>query len=404
MNILRIANLVALGAISLGIQNGKIEHLSPYGVAKTFIVAPKTLIAGYETSSDVQLYTFGSNICPDGFEFLKTPIDTPTPGKIGIYVGSDALLQVNKRTMQNVGKGVVTFKLAKSPMREVRTDELVPGRRLDYNEWRRAAMQRTVSPEWPPKKPGAPILKKGTLVIVGGGGTTRDIAKAFIEAGGGENGNFVMLPISMPDPIDIKAEEETMHRMGAKNVTIIPFREQAQLEDPKIIEVLKNATGIWFGGGRQWNFVDAYEGTKLHALFQDVLNRGGVIGGSSAGATIIGDYMSRGAPAGPALMSCEGYEQALGFLLGTVIDQHFSARNRFKDMTGLMAKYPQFLGIGLDESTAIVVRGSTAEVLGRGNAHFYDSKKVRIPEAPDYDAFPAGSKYDLLTRKVVSSR
>ncbi|MEI8281657.1 MAG: cyanophycinase, partial [Armatimonadota bacterium] len=157
-----------------------------------------------------------------------------------------------------------------------------------------------------------------------------------------------------------------------------------------------------FGGGRQWNFVDAYEGTKLPALFKDVLNRGGVIGGSSAGATIIGDYMSRGAPAGPGLMMCEGYEQALGFLPGVVVDQHFSARNRFNDMTALMQKYPQFLGIGLDEATAIVVKGSTAEVLGRGKAHIYDTTRVRIPEGPDYDAYPAGTKYDLLARKKTA--
>ena len=189
--------------------------------------------------------------------------------------------------------------------------------------------------------------------------------------------------------------------MGIKNVTVIPFRERAQLEDPKVIETLKKATGVWFGGGRQWNFVDAYEGTKLPALFRDVLTRGGVIGGSSAGATIIGDYMVRGAPAGPGLMMCEGYERAMGFLPGVAIDQHFSARNRFKDMTGLMSTYPQFLGIGLDEATAIVVKGSIAEVLGRGNAHFYDSKKVQIPEAPDFDAFPAGSKYDLGARKFI---
>src|SRR6185503_20085131 len=118
-------------------------------------------------------------------------------------------------------------------------------------------------------------------------------------------------------------------------------------------------------------------GTKLPALFRDVLARGGVIGGSSAGATIQGDYLIRGAPAGPNIMMCEGYERALGFLPGVAIDQHFSARNRFKDMSAFMARYPQFLGIGLDESTAIVVHGSTAEVLGKGKVHFYDGSVTR---------------------------
>ncbi len=378
------------------------EHLSPYGVQQTIVIAPKYVSTSLNLPADFKIYFRSTDPPPHGFQYLNSPTDEPSPGLIGILQTEDSLFQVEKRVMKNVGDGTVTLRLAKSKTRESRSLELGKTTRADYNEWRRAAMQRTNPNPWPPKNPGKPIVAKGTLVIVGGGGMTRDIAKAFIDGGGGDNGHFVILPISMPDPIDVKAEEETMHRMGAKNVDVIPFREQKQLEDPKVIEMLKHATGVWFGGGRQWNFVDAYEGTKLPALFRDVLNRGGVIGGSSAGATIIGDYMSRGAPAGPGLMMCEGYEQALGFLPGVVVDQHFSARNRFNDMTALMQKYPQFLGIGLDEATAIVVKGSMAEVLGRGKAHIYDTTRVRIPEGPDYDAYPAGTKYDLLARKRLA--
>ena len=398
MNILSLA-LLLVSATSAPVIAP--EHLSPYGVSKPFVVVSLTLPSGVSAPENAVVFNESNDAAPAGFQFLKSASDGPRPGMIGLYVPAEAAFQVVGRAMRNVGTGMVTLRLAKSSTRESRVLELSPLTRADYNEWRRSAMQRTLAKQWPPAKPGKPIVEKGTLVIVGGGGMTRDIAKAFIDGGGGDEGHFVMLPISMPDPIDVKVEETIMHRMGAKNVDIIPFREQAQLEDPKVIEILKHATGVWFGGGRQWNFVDAYEGTKIPALFWDVLKRGGVIGGSSAGATILGDYMSRGAPAGPGLMMCEGYEQAMGFLPGVVVDQHFSARNRFHDMTALMQKYPQFLGIGLDEATAIVVKGSTAEVLGRGNAHFYDTTRVRIPEGPDYDAYPAGTKIDLLTRKKL---
>lgn len=246
-----------------------------------------------------------------------------------------------------------------------------------------------------------PNVPNGTLVIVGGGGMPTEIAKAFVEAGGGSDGEFVFLPISMPDPIKTQPEETFMRKLGAKNVHVIPFREQKDLEDPKTLEILKKATGIWFGGGRQWNFMDAYEGTKLPDLFREVLKRGGVIGGSSAGATIQGDYMVRGAPAGPNIMMCEGYERALAFLPGTAIDQHFTARNRFKDMTGFMKAYPQYLGIGLDEATAIIVRGTTAEIMGKGKVHFCDRRKPVVEGEPDYEAYPAGTKYDLKERKVL---
>ncbi|MEI7985372.1 MAG: cyanophycinase [Armatimonadota bacterium] len=400
---MKILSLVIILASSGSAPRVDTFHLSPYGVEPSFVIVSKSASQASTPTegSKTKILVQADDAAPEGFQYLKSSTDEPNPGLIGIYLTENCEFSVDRRVMKSTQQDSVILRLAKSPTRPARTLELTKGVKADYNEWRRCAIQRTAKVEWPPKKPGEPRVPKGTLVIVGGGGMTKEIANAFIDAGGGDSGHFVVLPISMPDPINIAAEEESMHRMGLKNVTVIPYREKSQLEDPKVVESLKKATGIWFGGGRQWNFVDAYEGTKLPALFKDVLNRGGVIGGSSAGATIIGDYMVRGAPAGPGLMMCEGYEQAMGFLPGVAIDQHFSARNRFKDMTGLMSTYPQFLGIGLDEATAIVVKGSVAEVLGRGNAHFYGSKKIRIPEAPDFDALPAGSKYDLVTRKFI---
>ena len=134
-----------------------------------------------------------------------------------------------------------------------------------------------------------------------------------------------------------------------------------------------------------------------------MLRRGGVIGGSSAGATIQGDYLCRGSPHGPNEMMCEGYERALGFLPGVAIDQHFTQRKRQPDMTALMNRYPQLLGIGIDETTALVVRGHLAEVFGRGNVHFYDRRKSLEPGKPNYEIVKAGGRYDLKARKVLDS-
>jgi cyanophycinase-like exopeptidase len=97
----------------------------------------------------------------------------------------------------------------------------------------------------------------------------------------------------------------------------------------------------------------------------------------------------------------EGYERGLGFLPGVAIDQHFTQRNRFQDMTALMKTYPQLLGIGIDESTAIVVTGSVAEVMGRNKVHFYDRKKPIEDGKPDYETLKAGDRYDLKARKVT---
>jgi len=378
------------------------ERLSPVGLSKPVLIVSEQLPKDFENKDDIAVLTTSKDVPPVGFQFLKKPDEQPASGKVGVHVPSGAVLSINKRTVANLGAGVVTLRLAKSANREARSIELRGKATIDYNELCRCAIERAAGSPWPPKKPGEPFVPKGTLVIVGGGGMTPEIGKAFINSGGGgENGHFVVLPISMPDPINTQAEETFIRRLGAKNVTVIPYREQKDLEAPKVLETLKKATGIWFGGGRQWNFMDGYDGTRLPALFQDVLARGGVIGGSSAGATIQGDYMVRGAPAGPNIMMCEGYERALGFLPGTAIDQHFSARKRFADMTAFMKAYPQFLGIGLDEATAIVVQGSTAEIMGKGKVHFYDRIKAVKEGDSDYEAYPAGTKYDLKERKVL---
>jgi cyanophycinase len=135
---------------------------------------------------------------------------------------------------------------------------------------------------------------------------------------------------------------------------------------------------------------------------KDVLKRGGVIAGSSAGASIQGRYLARATPISNFKIMAFGYERGgLGFLDGVAIDQHFSQRGRHKDMTQLVNKYPQILGIGIDETTAIVVQKSKAEVVGRGRVHFYDRNQPVYPDKPDYIALPAGSEFDLVERTVL---
>ena len=124
--------------------------------------------------------------------------------------------------------------------------------------------------------------------------------------------------------------------VGATNVTVLTQRKLEDVESQEMLRALKNATGVWFGGGRQWRFVDAYEHTKAYPLLHAVLKRGGVIGGSSAGASIQGDYMARGNPLGNLDIMAAGYERGFGFLPGVAIDQHFAQRNRFADMASLV--------------------------------------------------------------------
>jgi cyanophycinase len=162
---------------------------------------------------------------------------------------------------------------------------------------------------------------------------------------------------------------------------------------------LTRAGGIWFGGGRQWRFVDAYEGTAALELFRDVLRRGGVIGGSSAGASIQAEYMVRGSPLGNLEMMAEGYERGFGFLPGTAVDQHFTQRNRHPDLKAVVTAHPQLLGIGLDEGCAILVRGEIAEVLGKNSAYFFHGSAHAPPDSPV--SVPAGKRFHLVHHHLL---
>jgi cyanophycinase len=119
---------------------------------------------------------------------------------------------------------------------------------------------------------------------------------------------------------------------------------------------------VWLSGGDQSRLVAAYRGTQVERALQGVLARGGVIGGTSAGAAVMSPLMIiRGNPSaqvGPGF----------GWLPGLVVDTHFGRRHRQPRLLGVVTTHPGFLGLGIDERTAVVVRGRSMEVLGEASA------------------------------------
>ena len=232
----------------------------------------------------------------------------------------------------------------------------------------------------------------------------KGLMERFVELAGGPEAEIVYIPCTEAEQAPNDARfVDSFRRAGAKQATLLHTKDRKKAsDDGEFLAPLKTATGIWFGGGRQWNLVDSYQHTTAHKLMHAVLARGGVIGGSSAGASIQGDYMPRGDPLGNLNIIAEGYERGLGFLEGVAIDQHFSQRMRHADMTLLMKTFPQMLGIGLDEATAIVVQKSTAEVVGANRIHFYDYKHPPTDDDKDYIALGNGQKYDLKASKVMA--
>ncbi|HEX7778446.1 MAG TPA: Type 1 glutamine amidotransferase-like domain-containing protein, partial [Vicinamibacterales bacterium] len=146
-----------------------------------------------------------------------------------------------------------------------------------------AARQATPATEYGPPK--------GTLVIVGGGNTNdTGIMEKFIELGGGPNGKFIIVPTAGGNMTQEKSprlykEEEVIQgwlKRGLKNVKMLHTHDPKVADTEEFVKDLRQATAVWFNGGRQWNIVDSYAGTLTYKEFHKVLERGGVIGGSSA--------------------------------------------------------------------------------------------------------------------------
>lgn len=246
--------------------------------------------------------------------------------------------------------------------------------------------------------------ESGALVAVGGGAIGEEILNAFFELAGGKDAPIVLIPTAGVG--DDYTEKWSGYRMfasaGATNLTILHTRDRDEASSDAFVEPLREARGVWFGGGRQWRLVDSYLDTKTHDALWGVLKRGGVIGGSSAGATIQASYLVRGAREGNHIMMAPGYEQGLGFLHNAAIDQHLLTRGRERDLLEVVDAHPNLLGIGIDESTAVIVKGSRLRVVGESKVAIYDARRF----APSFDHYlflEPGDGYDLNLALTVPS-
>ena len=244
--------------------------------------------------------------------------------------------------------------------------------------------------------------KQGSLVVVGGGQNGPEIIEKFVSLAGGKDAEVVVVPTAAEnDPVDVKRVAEGFSRaFGFKNVTVLHTRDRAQADSEGFVAPLKKARAVWFNGGRQWRIVDSFLGTRTQREIEAVLERGGVIGGSSAGATIQGSYLVRGARDGNDILMAKGYEQGFGYLRGVAVDQHILPRKRADDLVQVIGAHPELLGIGIDESTAIVVQGDRFEVIGRGVVGVYDGKDH---DGKRYYFLAPGERFDLKARRRLPS-
>jgi len=243
----------------------------------------------------------------------------------------------------------------------------------------------------------------GSVLVVGGGAMGPEVFAKFIELAGGPDALIVDVPTAGGDSVDLNTVGRALRAAGARNVVVYHTVSRTVADADTFVAKIANARGVWFEGGRQFRLVNSYAGTKSERAFQAALDRGGVVGGSSAGASILGSYLVRGAPSSDnRLMNHPQYLKGFSYLRNVAIDQHVVARERLADLhDSLTSRRPDLLGISEDEGTAWFVRGDVAEIIGRNKAFVYNGRDANDAGKPFLTLHP-GDKYNMARRRVIS--
>ena len=279
--------------------------------------------------------------------------------------------------------------------------------RLDLVSWIRQARgaERAI---YPAEDPGAPMIEKGTLIVQGGGGVSDDTWERYIEMAGGKEARFICIPSAGEMDDDAAPRSYSSRQLIERGCTNVRIAHSADRyganHDVRLLGSIDAADAVWIDGGRTFRFMDRFGQTRAAEAIARVLERGGVVGGSSAGCQVVGDFLVRGNPKTNSEMIFRGYTQGMGFLKGVVIDAHFIERDRGGQLAGLVHDYPQLLGLGVDANTALLVRGSIGEVLGKGGGVVvYDAREGQSL-TDDGLLLEIGARFDLATGEVLEGR
>jgi len=262
---------------------------------------------------------------------------------------------------------------------------------------------------------------KGYLFIIGGGERDAPLMKRYIQlAEAHGTGKIVIFTMasSVPDEVGPELLAEFKGN-GAKSSVYDNLSHDRALQ-PGSERILDGAGGIWFSGGDQALLTAALVGTPIHKRMLEMYREGCVIGGTSAGAAVMSEFMITGNER--RTKGVEGtwdviladdilHSEGFGFVTKAVIDQHFVTRRRHNRLLAVVLQYPTLVGVGIEESTAVLVRpDGKYEVLGEGPVIVYDARKAKTFRSPDghlgghglmTHVLLSGDVYDLDSGRVV---
>ncbi len=216
--------------------------------------------------------------------------------------------------------------------------------------------------------------ESGSLVIVGGGGTPENVRRHFVELAGGKKARIAVLPQASSRLNRGEASVEVYTKLGAGEVY------RVTLDDSNKARALINkATAIWFPGGSQRQLYQQLDKAGLVDFIRSRHRAGVPIAGTSAGAAIMSELMIPDAPEKPGLVGGNTpITKGLGLVPELIVDQHFIARHRMDRLLSAVMDHSDRIGVGIGEATAIIVRGGSFTVMGKGSVVVMDARKANI--------------------------
>jgi cyanophycinase len=263
---------------------------------------------------------------------------------------------------------------------------------------------------------------RGVLMVIGGAEDKlgrRTILSRFARLAGGPGASVAV--ISTASALGDTATEvyrAVLGRIGITDVRGLRPESRAEADDPACAALLEDCSGIFMTGGNQNKLSTIVAGTRLGAAIAQAYEAGAVVGGTSAGASVVTTLMvATGAEGSTPKERMVQLAAGLGLIDGVVIDQHFSQRNRYGRLLSIVAHSPSMLGVGVDEDTAMVVtEGRYVEVVGKGAVTIFDGSRMHtkayvtkgtsplLASNVVLHVLPAGERFDLATRTLMPDR
>ncbi|AUX36408.1 MULTISPECIES: cyanophycinase [Sorangium] len=243
----------------------------------------------------------------------------------------------------------------------------------------------------------------------------RAILREFVRLAGGQGACIVIIPSASETP-EVVGElyQHIFQQLGASEVTVLTIAARDDARDEAAMRQIERATGTFFTGGDQLRIMNRLGGTGVDTMLHRRCAEGMVVGGTSAGAAVMSSTMivegETRSPRAGAVRTGPGLE----LLPGVIIDQHFAQRGRIGRLLSVIGLFPHYLGVGIDEDTAIAVEGHRASVIGSGAVTIVDAGCASFNDAVDtgpggcitlsgvtLHSLPHGRSFDLLERRPI---